>query len=47
MIHYITLLFYQYASVKKRLCNIMCRVIVVHVCYRSTRFLADILQLYS
>ena len=38
MIHYITLLFFQYASLsfKKRLCNIMCRVIVVHVCYRST-----------
>lgn len=33
-----TLLFYQYASllVKKRLCSIICRVIVVHVCYRST-----------
>ena len=38
MIYYITLLFYQYASLsfKKRLCNIICRVIVVHVCYRST-----------
>ena len=37
MIHYITL-FYQYASLsfKKRLCSIICRVIVVHVCYRST-----------
>lgn len=35
---YNTTFFYQYASlsVKKRLCNIMCRVIVVHVCYRLT-----------
>ena len=36
MIHYITLLFLSICVFKKRLCNIMCRVIVVHVCYRLT-----------